>query len=283
VTRILFTDLDGTLLHPHTYSTDPARPALDALKRLGVPVIFCTSKTRPEVELWRERIGNTDPFIVENGGAIYVPRGYFRFPLAGTRRRDGYDVIECGTPYAELVATLKAAAAESGCGVLGFHEMSLADVAVRSLLPVRQAELARQREYDEPFEVLGPWGTHQLLDAIERRGKHWTRGDRFYHIIGDNSKAGAVRRLAALYARAFGELTIIGVGNAHNDTDVLRAVDVPIIIQSRFATALRRAVPHAIVTRAPGPEGWNDAVLEALGGDLVASAASPSPARHKVL
>ncbi len=274
--KILFTDLDGTLLHPHTYSSEPARPALEALKRLGIPVIFCTSKTRPEVDLWRERLGNTDPFIIENGGAIYIPPGYFPFPLPGTRRRDGYDVIECGTSYAELVAALKAASAESGCGVLGFHEMSLADVAVRSLLPVRQAELARQREYDEPFEVLGPWGTHRLLEAIERRGKHWTRGDRFYHITGTNSKAAAVRRLAALYRRAFGELTIIGVGNAHNDTDLLRVVDIPIIIQSRFSSALRRAVPCAIVTRDPGPHGWNEAVLEVVGSELASTAGQAS-------
>ncbi|HVX65565.1 MAG TPA: HAD-IIB family hydrolase [Bryobacteraceae bacterium] len=272
MTKILFTDLDGTLLHPHTYSTDPARPALDTLKRLGIPVVLCTSKTRPEVEYWREKLDITDPFIVENGGAIYIPRGYFPFPLTGTRRRGEYDVVECGTPYAELVATLKAASTESGCGVLGFHEMSLADIAVRSLLPVRQAELARQREYDEPFEVLGPWGTHRLLEAIERRGKRWTRGDRFYHITGDNSKAAAVRRLAALYARAFGELSIIGVGNAHNDTELLRAVDIPIIIQSRFAATLRRAIPHATVTRDPGPHGWNDAVLEVVGGELVSAA-----------
>lgn len=272
MTKILFTDLDGTLLHPYTYTSDPAAPALDALKRLGVPVVFCTSKTRLEVELWRERLGNTDPFIVENGGAIYIPKNYFPFPLQGARRRDGYDVIECGTPYADLVAALKSASAESGCAVLGFHEMSLADVAVRSLLPVRQAELARQREYDEPFEVLGPWGTHRLLEAIERRGKHWTRGDRFYHITGENSKAAAVRRLASLFSRAFGRITLIGVGNAHNDTDLLRAVDIPIIIQSRFASALHRSVPHATVTRDPGPQGWCDAVLGAVGLELAGAA-----------
>ncbi len=272
MTKILFTDLDGTLLHPHTYSSDPARPALEALRRFGVPVVFCTSKTRPEAELWREQIGNTDPFIVENGGAIYIPCGYFPFPLEGTVRRHGYDVIECGTPYAELVASLKAASAEAGCAVLGFHDMSLADIAVRSLLPVRQAELARQREFDEPFEILGPWGTHRLLEAIERQGKRWTRGDRFYHITGPNSKADAVRRLAALYGRASGELTTIAVGNAHNDTGLLRAVDIPIIIQSRYAAALRKEVPHATVTRDPGPHGWNQAVLDVLGMEMAGAA-----------
>ncbi len=262
--KILFTDLDGTLLHSHTYSSDPARPALDVLRNQGIPLVFCTSKTRPEVELWRIRLGNSDPFIVENGGAIYVPSGSLPAPVPGAVRRDGYEVLEFGTRYQDLVDALRAAAAESGCGVLGFHDMSLADVATRSLLPVSQAELAKRREYDEPFEVLGPWGTHRLLEAIDRRGMHWTRGDRFYHITGGNSKAEAVRRLIALYRNAFGDVTTIGVGNAYNDTEFLRSVDVPIIVQSRFASALKKEIPHAIVTRDPGPHGWNCAVMEAV-------------------
>jgi mannosyl-3-phosphoglycerate phosphatase len=269
--RILFSDLDGTLLHSHTYSSDPARPALEQLKRLGIPVIFCTSKTRAEVELWRQRLENVEPFIVENGGAVYLPHGYFPFTLPFTAQRDGYDLIEFGTPYSELVETLRDASSESGCGVLGFYEMSLADIAIRTLLPISQAVLAKQREYDEPFEIVGS-GTHRLLEAIERRGKRWTRGDRFYHITGNNSKAEAVRLVTALYAKASEEVSTIGVGNAHNDADFLRAVDVPLLIQSRYAAALKKAVPHAIVSAYPGPHGWNEAVLEAVSFGLTGAA-----------
>ncbi|MGE5646938.1 MAG: HAD-IIB family hydrolase [Acidobacteriota bacterium] len=264
--RILFTDLDGTLLHSHTYSSEPAAPALLLLKQLGIPLIFCTSKTRAEVELWRERLGIDDPFVVENGGAVYVPRGYFSFKVPNSSHRDGYDVIELGTPYAMLVETLRLAAEESGCEVLGFNRMSLADIAIRTQLPVAQAALAKQREFDEPFEVIGT-GAYRLLEAIERRGLRWTRGDRFYHITGENTKAQAVRLLASLYLKAAGgKLTTIGAGNAHNDAEFLKACDIPIIIQSRYAAALKKAVPHGIVTASPGPHGWNEGVLGAVSG-----------------
>lgn len=263
--KVIFTDLDGTLLHPQTYSYAPAEPALTAIREAGIPLVLCTSKTRAEVEVWRERLDNRHPFIVENGGAIFVPKGYFPFAVPGAVERGGYQIVELGTPYPDLVLALKEAAAESGTQVLGFHEMSLADLCLRTALPVKQAELAKQREYDEPFEVLGP-GAYSLLSAIERRGKRWTRGDRFYHITGDNDKAAAVKALTGLYRRAFGEIQTIGVGDGHNDAEFLLAVDVPVIIRSRFSVALKRSVPHAEVTTAPGPHGWNEAVLPLVAG-----------------
>jgi len=263
--RVLFTDLDGTLLHPHTYSFEAAKPALEALQREGIPLVLCTSKTRSEVEFWRRRLGNADPFIVENGGAVYIPSGYFPFPVPEARERDGYEVVEFGTPYPELVETLRICARESGCEVMGFHDMSVAELAVCTLLPVRQAELAKQREYDEAFEIRGT-GSYRLLEAIEAHGLRWTRGDRFYHITGPNDKAAAVRILTTLFARAFGSAVTVGVGDGHNDATFLNTVDIPVIVQSRFATALARAVPHSLVSLAPGPHGWNDAVLQVLAG-----------------
>lgn len=265
--KIVFTDLDGTLLHLQTYSSDAAQPALDTLKELGIPLIFCTSKTRAEVELWRERLGNTHPFVVENGGAVFVPKGYFGKRVRGAVSRDDYEVIELGTPYSELVEDLRSASAESGCQVLGFHEMTVAEVSIRTLLPVHQAELAKCREYDEPFVILGQ-GTHNLLLAIEKRGRRWTRGDRFYHITGGNDKAKAVRRLTELYRRTHGAIRTLGLGDGHNDITFLGAVDTPIVIRSPFAAVLKKAVPNSRVTRAPGPHGWNEAILDVLQREI---------------
>ncbi len=258
--KVIFSDLDGTLLHPQSYSFEAAEPALAAIRLGKTPLVLCTSKTRAEAEMWRERLKNDHPFIVENGGAIYIPDGYFPFEVPGATRRDGYAVIELGTPYLELVQALREAALESGCEVLGFHQMSLADICLRTSLPVRQAALAKQREFDEPFEILGS-GTHALLASIESRGKRWTRGDRFYHITGANGKGAAVNVLIELYRRWFGSVRTVGVGDGHNDAEFLQAVEVPVIIRSQFAIALKRAVPYAHVTFAPGPHGWNEAVL----------------------
>jgi mannosyl-3-phosphoglycerate phosphatase len=261
IMTVIFSDLDGTLLHVQRYSPEAAQPALVALKRRSIPLVLCTSKTRAEVEFWRKRLEIRDPFIVENGGALYIPDGYFPFAPEGAVRREGYQVIELGAPYAELVEALEAAARESGCRVVSFHGMTVEEISARTLLPPEQAQLAKQREYDEPFEIVGT-GTHNLLTAIERRGKRWTRGNRFYHITGETDKATAVKRLSTLYERAFPGVVTAGIGDSHNDAAFLDSVQVPVIVKSRFAPALKLAVPRSRVTRAPGPHGWNEAVLD---------------------
>ena len=83
---VVFSDLDGTLLDHDTYSFDAARPALERLRVDGVPLILCTSKTRAEIAPLRRALGNTHPFISENGGAVFIPAGYFPFALSGAER-----------------------------------------------------------------------------------------------------------------------------------------------------------------------------------------------------
>ena len=136
---IIFTDLDGTLLDRDTYTWEAAQPALDRLRRQGIPWVLVTSKTRAEVELWRRCLGNQHPFIVENGGAAYVPLDYLPAAVRGGRRRGAYEALEWGTPYEELVADLQSAAQASQCRVRGFHAMTPGEVAMLSDLPLEQA------------------------------------------------------------------------------------------------------------------------------------------------
>ena len=258
---VIFTDLDGTLLDRETFTHAPAQPALDRLARQNVPLVFCSSKTRAEIEVLRRRIGNSHPFIVENGGAVFVPRRYFRF-ASSTRCRDEYEVLEFGDRYPVLVETLREASRESACEVLGFHQMSDQEVSARCNLPLPDAALARKREYGEAFLILTLTRKQRLLGEIERLGKRWTRGDRCHHIMGANDKAVAVRKLTELYRRAHGDVRTAGLGDAPNDAEFLQAVDRPVIVQSPHSRELARKIPAAKRTRLPGPEGWNHAVLE---------------------
>ena len=84
---IVFTDLDGSLLDGTTYSYEAATPALTALREQGIPLVLVSSKTRAEMEPLRQRLGHRDPFIVENGGAVFIPHGLFDFPLERMRTR----------------------------------------------------------------------------------------------------------------------------------------------------------------------------------------------------
>ena len=73
---LIFTDLDGSLLDHRTYSYSAASPILSRLKKNKI-LIPVSSKTFDEIIILRKRLNNNDPFIVENGAAIYIPKDYF--------------------------------------------------------------------------------------------------------------------------------------------------------------------------------------------------------------
>ncbi|MCC6367250.1 MAG: HAD-IIB family hydrolase [Bryobacterales bacterium] len=251
--RLVITDLDGTLLDHDTYSFAEAQPALDLLRRLRVPVIFTSSKTRAEILMWRDLMGNRHPFISENGGAVFYPQGYF--PQAPEA-----DIF--GDPYPELVRALGEASIESGCRVTGFAQMTVENVARECGMTLAMARLARQREFDEPFLVHDQERLDALLAAIASRGKRHTRGGRFHHITGKHDKAAAVRKLAERFRAITPDVETIGLGDGLNDAQFLNAVDIPVLVRSASTEKLKAAVPRGTVTRECGPGGWRDAILE---------------------
>jgi mannosyl-3-phosphoglycerate phosphatase len=264
---IVVTDLDGTLLNHEDYSWEGAREALGSLERHGVPVIFCTSKTRAEVKRLREATGNRHPFLIENGGAVYFPEAEFRGVLPDTPARDGLLVRELGTRYPRLVESLREAAREAGCTVRGFAEATVAEVAAWCEFTEEEAVLAMEREYDEPF-VVEAGNAADLQAAIERRGLHWTRGGRFWHILGENDKGAALRVLREVYARFGHPVQVAALGDSPNDLPLLKEADFPIVMPSARLEEMRARLPQARVAPEPGSRGWGRAVREALPGWL---------------
>ena len=263
---LLFTDLDGTLLDDKTYSWRAARPALELLSAHDVPWVIVSSKTRAEIEPLRQELGHRHPFVVENGGAAFIPEGYFGWPVPDAVARDGYDVLEWGRPHAELVHTLEAAAASQQYCVNGFSRMSIDEVCRTTGLSRAQAERAQRREYDEPFLAMEDRGRPRLLGAIQRAGFRWTHGGRLYHICGNHDKGTSVKAILELFARRHGPVRSIGLGDSLNDLPLLAAVDVPVLIRSG-RSPVPFGLPGAKRTRSAGPKGWNEAVAELLCAD----------------
>jgi len=260
---VLFTDLDGTLLDHHSYDWQPARPAITHLQSLHHALILTTSKARAEVTQLHADMGLADPIIVENGGALCLPPGYFGPPPEGSLPRDGWDILELGAPYPALVEALRRAAATSGVRVRGFSEMDIDEVARRTGLPLETARLSHQREYDEPF-VVEEGDPALLCAAIDAAGFQWTRGGRFFHIIQGCDKAKAVQALTALYRRHHPVERTIGLGDGLNDAKFLRAVDSAWLIPSAQTAQLAPLVPNARIAPHPGPAGWAHAVTAEL-------------------
>jgi mannosyl-3-phosphoglycerate phosphatase len=145
VKLIIYTDLDGTFLDHQTYSCMESLPALRAAKAHDTPIVFCSSKTRAEIEVIQQYTLVRDPFIVENGGAIYVPEGYFPFAIDGSLSRGGFAVIELGTPYFRVVETLRRLREKSSIRLLGFNELTEGEVAADTGLTLAEARRAKDR------------------------------------------------------------------------------------------------------------------------------------------
>ena len=168
---IVFTDLDGTLLDLETYSYDRALPSINYLQKKRVPVIFCSAKTRAEQEFYRKELRVCDPFIVENGGAVFVSKGYFPFDFEYHKIKNGYQVIELGIPYNQIRRILAQVKDNMKASFRGFGDMTAKEVALLTGLDLDAARRAKAREYDETLFFEGaPRETARMLQIITKSG-----------------------------------------------------------------------------------------------------------------
>jgi mannosyl-3-phosphoglycerate phosphatase len=263
--RVVVTDLDGSLLHPSSYSFEAATPALELLRQRDIPLVLCSSKTRAEIVGYREQFHNQHPFIAENGGEIFIPDSYFSFSIEG-KNRDGYRVISLGTPYAKIRRQFVQIRDMLGISARGFGDMTLGEVVSLTGLTKHEAALAMQREYDEPF-VLPSASNALFLHAIEESGLRWTQG-RLFHVMGNHDKGKAVTILRSFFEQKRGPVAIIGLGDSLNDLPLLAAVDQPVLIRKEDGTHDPRInIPGLYRTEGIGPAGWNEAVLKFLSNE----------------
>ncbi len=275
---IVFTDLDGTLADYHTYSHEAALPALEALRKNNIPLIICSSKTRAEIEKFRLRIGNTHPFISENGGAIFIPIGYFPYEFPFTRKDLRYLIIEFGTPYHKIRGTLKKIQSEFPETVRGFGDISAQEAANLCEIPADEGVLAKEREYDEPFLLKDKTKLEKFREIANEDHLQIIQGGRFYHLIGENDKGKAVSYLTDISRKAYDHIISIALGDSQNDLPMLQVVDYPVLVKKPDGSHDPNITMDNLI-RSPGkgPEGWNYSILELLEKiDRINSSQKPS-------
>ncbi len=263
---IVVTDLDGTLLDQRTYSYEASLPALRKLQSLCIPVVLCSSKTRSEMEpLWHE-LDLKDPFIVENGGAIFFPPDYFSFVIENTRVRGKFHMLELGQKIEILRAALQEAALNQHVPVRSFGEMTIQEISQLTGLPKKNAQAASEREYDEPF-VVRQINYGRLFTALRTKGFKITQGDRFYHLSRGSDKGKATRKLLELYRQVDPAIRSVGLGNAGHDLAMLREVNTPILIRNpdgSWDSTITQNMSGIKKSMKICPEGWSEAIEEIL-------------------
>lgn len=251
MTLLVFTDLDGTLLDHQTYSFSAAQPALNELRRRGVPLVLASSKTAAEIEPLHEQLDlGGAPMIVENGAACIWPQ------QTGVIQDTDYRTIR--TVLSEAPESLRKCFS-------GFGDMSIDCVIAHTGLSAQNAQKARKRLYSEP----GIWSGENddlkhFLKYLQENGVSARQGGRFLTLSLGGTKAGQMHRIIDHY-RA--DVTI-ALGDAPNDIEMIQAADFGVIIKNTHSAALppMKGEENARIRRSilPGPQGWNAAVLAIL-------------------
>jgi mannosyl-3-phosphoglycerate phosphatase len=267
---VVFTDPDGTLLEHRAHPCTPVCPALSVLAKHDVPVVLCSSRTRAELELIQHEFQFRHPFISENGGAVYLPRGYFT--SSDFMEFSGYDVMASGRPHQQVVEALRRAASTSRIEVCNFHDMSVQEVADECGLSLAEARLAKLREYDEPFRILtSDTAAHsRLFTALRRAGLRCVDDGRFHHVTWGSDLGRGVRALMSVYRRRSGHTLAVGISDGRGDLSLLQEVDVAIIVFNPEVDSghVLRKLPTARVTSKSGSLGWDEAIFSAVVPEL---------------
>jgi mannosyl-3-phosphoglycerate phosphatase len=268
--HLIFTSLDGALLDSRGGFAE-AEEALVELDRHKVPLVIVTHRTRAELDPIRRKIGHNHPFITEGGGGIFFPDAYLNVKIPDAQRIGRYLGVVLGRPYDEVCTALDELATECGVGVAGFHHMNLREVADNTGLRPRDAELAREREFDEPFyfTTADDAAIGRFVELAKERGFTVRPDGAFWHISGGCDAARAVRMMSKLFRDASrSKLRAVGIASSEENPSWLQATDQTVLLSGRgaefdeSATVVRRKpTPHY----SAGPAGWNQSILDIIG------------------
>jgi len=251
--HIVFTDLDGTLLDHETYAFEPARPALERLSDLDVPLILASSKTAAEMHPIAESIGIDYPMIVENGAGVVDP---------------SRETASENSVYERLRGILNDMPEDLRALFEGFGDWPDQEVAEKTGMPLASASLAKKRHFSEP----GLWSGNEderarFCEHLEAEGFQAVQGGRFFTLMPQTSKAARMQEVADAFHQRSGEtITTVALGDAPNDLAMLETADHGFIIANPAHKPLpvtdRERKGFIRRSEKPGPAGWNDMILQ---------------------
>lgn len=239
-----------------------------ALDHAGIPAVWISDRTRLQLDDPRRKLGHNHPFIAEGGSGVYLPEGYFHLRPSKTLRLGRFTCVPQAEPQPAASEALQELSGETGVPVVSLGSLSPRELAQNVGSPAREAELARQRDFDELFFFAGTSqadidrfadeaGQHK--QQLRSRGVLWS-------LAINASLAGCVRELSKLYDRALrSHAIILGVAASAESNELFATCERSILLtQGSSQQAL--AAPHAHAAKSReiplnSPDVW-ERVLE---------------------
>ena len=251
----IVTDLDGTLMD-EDYDITPAIRTLNLLAELDIPVIPCTSKTASEVRYFRKENRLFDPFIVENGAAVY----------GCNEDKTEWELI-LGKSYKELRIVLMNISEKLNYHLTPLNDLNLDQIFDLTGLSEQGINRALERQWSVPF--LNP--PEEIFEKVklicEVYDVHVFKGNRMSHLLSKESHKGQAVDKLKLHLQNK-DVKIIALGDSQNDLPLLEYADISIVIPGKNGPNkyLQNGIDRGAfrLANAPHAQGWSNSVEEVI-------------------
>tara|TARA_Y100001968_G_scaffold253027_1_gene238580 strand:+ start:606 stop:1409 length:804 start_codon:yes stop_codon:yes gene_type:complete len=251
---LVVSDIDGTLMD-HNYDLSAALNTISLLKENRIPIILCTSKTASEVRKIRDNIGLKDPFIVENGGAIYGNKN---------DSLEEWEII-LGRSYSDLRIILDRLSTDIGYRLKALNDLNHEEIRKLTGLSNPDIELALQRHWSVPFLTPSKEYREKLNRNIDKYKINIYQGNLMSHLLSRESHKGKAVLALKKYL-GYNDSFVIALGDSQNDVPLLEIADKAIVVPGKSGPnkLLLEGIKHKdfIIAPAPHAEGWSIAVKD---------------------
>jgi mannosyl-3-phosphoglycerate phosphatase len=204
-----------------------------ALAHANVPFIWSTSRTRAQMDEPLRKLHHAHPFIAEGGSAVYLPTDYFHLRGEKSERRGRFLCIPVAQSQPAAAEALESLSEATGVSVVPLRSLSPRELAQNSGLPQREAELARQRDFDELFFFAGAsdGDIQRFLEEGRKRKLQLRPQGMVWSLAVGASVSQCIRHLTKLFDRALhGHAPSIGLAPREQSGELFPACDRNILL-----------------------------------------------------
>jgi predicted mannosyl-3-phosphoglycerate phosphatase (HAD superfamily) len=204
-----------------------------ALDHAGIPAVWVTNRSRLEFDAARRKHAHTHPFIAEGGSGVYLPEGYFHLRPEKTIRLGRFTCVPMADALPAAANALEALSEETNVPVVALSSLSPRELAQNTGLPQREAELVRQRDFDELFFFAG--ASEKDIQRFVRAGRERKYELRQYGVMWSLAIGASLKRciqsLSKLYDRALRyHPTVMGIAKSEESKELFAACDRTILL-----------------------------------------------------
>ena len=254
---VIFTDLDGSLLHRDTFEFDTIKDYIKCLVNKGVIIIPNSSKTEREIEKFNEELGINLPYISENGSSIHglnlITSNFPDKLILSREKEELFKIFENKVPKKlkeKCFQILKMSKKEQE-NILGQKNIKLKD--------------ALNRKYTLPFLFKGNKNEkNKLLKILNSNSLTLQEGGRVLNLCDNINKVKSMNKVIKILKKTEDKIKSIAVGDNYNDLDMLKNCDIPCLVFNDKFKLDQINIDNLIFSNRPSPEGWADVIKKAL-------------------